>query len=229
MRDILISFLLTLLLLNLLMPHNAFAKVKVSTEGMINSEGVIIVDPMLDDSWITDQPTFNYRVPCDMDKINAVVIFVHGTNQVDYLKNRNNNNVPITVADMSSTYPNFDKFCVITAIPKSEVGSLSGLEGTPRFYRRWWMSKGDSLGHTTDADEIKAIINLIELAKDAVKKPIFLAMGHDKGRLVSKIIASVGADFYTDGTLTGLVYVDATSGEFAAHFFNGTLWLSEEH
>jgi hypothetical protein len=63
MRDILISFLLTLLLLNLLMPHNAFAKVKVSTEGMINSEGVIIVDPMLDDSWITDQPTFNYRVP----------------------------------------------------------------------------------------------------------------------------------------------------------------------
>jgi hypothetical protein len=46
---------------------------------------------------------------------------------------------------MSSTYPNFDKFCVITAIPKSEVGSLSGLEGTPRFYRRWWMSKGDSL------------------------------------------------------------------------------------
>jgi hypothetical protein len=49
---------------------------------MINSEGVIIVDPMLDDSWITDQPTFNYRVPCDMDKINAVVIFVHGTNHV---------------------------------------------------------------------------------------------------------------------------------------------------
>jgi hypothetical protein len=39
-------------------------------------------DPLLDDSWITDQPTFNYRVPCDMDKINAVVIFVHGTNQV---------------------------------------------------------------------------------------------------------------------------------------------------
>jgi hypothetical protein len=59
----------------------------ISHAGIVNAEGLIatgklIDDPLIDSSWVTDQPTFNYRLPCDMDKINAVVIIIHGTNPV---------------------------------------------------------------------------------------------------------------------------------------------------
>jgi hypothetical protein len=47
-------------------------------------------------------------------------------------------------------------------------------EGITRLYRSWWMS--DKIdGKRNDYQEVKEIIKIIKLAKDVVKKPIFLA------------------------------------------------------
>jgi hypothetical protein len=37
-----------------------------------------------------------------------------------------------------------------------------------------------------EEEEIKAIIDLIEVANEAVKKPVFLLLGNDLGRLANK-------------------------------------------
>jgi hypothetical protein len=36
--------------------------------------------------WVTDQPTFNYKLPCDLDKTPAVAVVVHGLNHMDLLE-----------------------------------------------------------------------------------------------------------------------------------------------
>jgi hypothetical protein len=34
-------------------------------------DGIPKEDPMLANGWVTDQPTFNYKLPCDLDKTPA--------------------------------------------------------------------------------------------------------------------------------------------------------------
>jgi hypothetical protein len=63
----------------------------------------------------------------------------------------------------------------------------------------WWMTKGvepdDSYIPVRDEkEEIAAIIELIGIANEAVKKPVFLAIGNDLGVLTSKVISALGAE-----------------------------------
>jgi hypothetical protein len=216
MKNILLSLLL---ISSTLGSFNTFAQVELAKD-----------DPLLDDSWITDQPTFNYRLPCEMDKINAVVIIIHGTNQLDLVDTNNEQGKPLYKADLSSTYPIMDKFCVITVIPKSKIIRELNLKDVNKMYRYWWMSEQNALGHKTDENEVEEIIKIIQLAKDVVKKPIFLAMGHDRGILQNKLISKMySTELRFIDQITGFVDINYHTGEFVAQFFNGNIWLSEEH
>jgi hypothetical protein len=205
----------------------------ISHAGVVNAgvvnEGNLIDDPLIDSSWVTDQPNFNYRLPCDIDKINAVVIILHGTNRKDLVSTDNEQGKLLYSKDLSSTYPIMDKFCVITVIPKSVIIKEDDEEGVARLYRSWWMSnKRASYGD--DLPEIRAVLNIVNLAKSAVNKPIFIAKGHDGGALQMKILDKnyfLWVPFREH--ITGFVEIDYLTGEFAAHFLNGTVWLSEDH
>ena len=207
----------------------------ISHAGIVNAEGLIatgklIDDPLIDSSWVTDQPTFNYRLPCDMDKINAVVIIIHGTNRMDLLDSDNEQGKLLYSKDLSSTYPIMDRFCVITVIPKSEIIRRLDSEGVARLYRYWWMSEQNASGYKTDEGEIKSIIKLINLAKDVVKKPVFLAIGHDRGTLQNKLIDKMySTELQLIYQITGFVDINYHTGEFVAQFLDGTIWISEEH
>ena len=203
-----------------------------STLASFNTYGQVKIDkgdPLLDSAWTTDQPTFNYRLPCEMNKINAVVIIIHGTNQLDLVSTNNEQGKLLYYKDLSSTYPIMDKFCVITVIPKSEIIQRVDSEGITRLYRSWWMS--DKIdGKRNDYQEVKEIIKIIKLAKDVVKKPIFLAMGHDRGILQNKLISEMySTEISFMYQITGFVDINYHTGEFVAQFFNGNIWKSEEH
>jgi hypothetical protein len=58
-------------------------EVKNAESSGITICGIPKEDPMLANGWVTDQPTFNYKLPCDLDKTPAVAVVVHGLNHMD--------------------------------------------------------------------------------------------------------------------------------------------------
>jgi hypothetical protein len=44
-----------------------------------------VEDDVALDGWVTDQATFNYKMPCDADKIKAVAIIVKDLNVMESL------------------------------------------------------------------------------------------------------------------------------------------------
>jgi hypothetical protein len=215
MKKLLLSLLLTS---STLFSFSTFAQIEVPE-----------TDPMLDSSWTTDQPTFNYRLPCAMDKVSAVVIIIHGTNRLDLVTTNNKQRKLLYDQDVSSTYPIMDKFCVITVIPKSEIVAGRYSDGVTRLYRSWWMSDKVA-GYRDEQPEIDAVLSIIQLAKKIVNRPIFLAAGHDRGVTRTKLISQMFQDkSQTINKIAGIVDIDYRTGEFVAQTFFGDIWKSEEH
>ena len=50
---------------------------KIAEDDARLRDGIPKEDPMLANGWVTDQPTFNYKLPCDLDKTPAVAVVVH--------------------------------------------------------------------------------------------------------------------------------------------------------
>jgi hypothetical protein len=206
--------LLLLLISSTLLSFSTLAQIKVPK-----------TDPLIDSSWITDQSTFNYRLPCEMGKINAVVIIIHGTNRLDLVTTNNKQRKLLYDEDVSSTYPIMDKFCVITVIPKSEIVTGRDSEGVTRLYRSWWMS--DKVASYRDEQpEIDAVLSIIQLAKEVVNKPIFLAAGHDRGITRAKLIALMLQEkSQTINKISGFIDIEyRTAG--SRYFCESLFWAS---
>jgi hypothetical protein len=91
--------------------------------------------------------------------------------------------------------------CVAIAIPKSGLSANVTNEGKVTYYRHWWMTDHRPI---TISDEIDATINLINVAYEALKKPIYLVHGNDEGILnhkVMNIIKERGEKILYSGTV----------------------------
>jgi hypothetical protein len=197
-------------------------------------------DGSLED-WIKTEATFNYKLPCDIDKTIAVAVVVHGVNRMDLLEENDEGDF-VYDRDMSIVFPRMEELCIAIAMPKSGISTVwenlweteNARYGTYRasYHRTWWMTKGvlpqDSLVPVRDEkEEIAAIIELIGIANEAVKKPVFLAIGNDLGVLTFKVISALAAE----GKITeiaGFISVDRETGEFTGHLRDGTTWESKD-
>jgi hypothetical protein len=45
---------------------------KIAEDDARLRDGIPKEDPMLANGWVTDQPTFNYKLPCDLDKTPSI-------------------------------------------------------------------------------------------------------------------------------------------------------------
>ena len=197
-------------------------------------------DGSLED-WTKTEATFNYKLPCDIDKTIAVAVVVHGVNRMDLLEENDEGDF-VYARDMSIAFPRMEELCIAIAMPKSGISTLwenlweteNARYGTYRasYHRTWWMTKGvepeDSYVPVRDEkEEIAAIIELIGIANEAVKKPVFLAIGNDLGVLTFKVISALAAE----GKITeiaGFISVDRETGEFTGHLRDGTTWESKD-
>jgi hypothetical protein len=136
------------------------------------------VTELLDDGWIIDQKTFNYILPCDADKTPGVAIIVHGTNIAALVEEQEDGSFKST-HDVSVVFPDMMSKCIAIAVPKSGMSETAPFNGGIEYYRQWWMA--DKTPRTED-DEIKATIDLINLAFDALPEAhIYLVYGYDAG------------------------------------------------
>ena len=193
----------------------------------------LVVDS-LNDTWVTDQKTFNYKLPCSIEATPAVVVVVHGINRRQRVMiglDRMGRNY-ISDESVSIAYPRLTDFCVAIATPKS--GVLVPFFGRySNYYRTWWMTEGVVDAKTllpviNEAEEINSIIDLINIAKEAVNAPVYLLMGNDSGVLANKVIDTLKSDGNSD-LISGFVLVDKTTGEFIAVNTDETVWRSKDH
>jgi hypothetical protein len=62
-----------------------FYKSYVQAKADFNEDNAPVKEVLLDD-WVTDQPTFNYTLPCSIEKTSVVGIVVHGKDRRDILE-----------------------------------------------------------------------------------------------------------------------------------------------
>ena len=193
------------------------------------------VEDVLNEYWVTDQQTFNYTLPCAIEDTPAVVVVVHGANRRQKVKGGLERMGTHYIYDksVSIAYPRLTDFCVAIAIPKSGVLSPQIGARHTNYYRTWWMTQGTVdpvtlLPVFNEEEEINAIIDLIEVANEVVKKPVFLLLGNDLGRLANKVIDVLGLTGQSNA-IAGFVLADRKTGEFTAYLKNGTEWESVEH
>jgi hypothetical protein len=72
--------------------------------------------------WVTDQPTFNYKLPCDIDITTGVAIVVHGLNRADVLE-ENDEGELVHARDISIAYPRMEELCLAITLPKSGLSA----------------------------------------------------------------------------------------------------------
>ena len=160
----------------------------------------LLTEEILFDPWIIDQETFNYIVPCDTKDILGVFIVIQGTNRKDVLEKDSDGNLTYKKG-VSNTFKSILDMCVAIAIPKSGLSANVTNEGKVTYYRHWWMTDHRPI---TVSDEIDATINLINIAYEALKKPIYLVHGNDEGILnhkVMNIIKERGEKILYSGTV----------------------------
>jgi hypothetical protein len=160
----------------------------------------LLTEEILFDPWIIDQETFNYIVPCDTKDILGVFIVIQGTNRKDVLEKDSDGNLTYKKG-VSNTFKSILDMCVAIAIPKSGLSANVTNEGKVTYYRHWWMTDHRPI---TVSDEIDATINLINVAYEALKKPIYLVHGNDEGILnhkVMNIIKERGEKILYSGTV----------------------------
>jgi hypothetical protein len=197
-------------------------------------------DGSLED-WIKTEATFNYKLPCDINKTVAVAVVIHGVNRMDELEENDEGDF-VYARDMSIAFPRMEELCIAIAIPKSGISTTWKTDDTtanpphsaytPSYHRAWWMTKGvepdDSYIPVRDEkEEIAAIIELIGIANEAVKKPVFVVIGNDLGVLTSKVISALEEEEKITA-IAGFISVNRETGEFTGHLRDGTTWESKD-
>ena len=179
----------------------------------------------LDDIWTVDNSTFNYTLPCPIETTMGVAIVVHGTNWRDIAVKDEEGN-PIYPAGVSIAFDHMLDKCIAIVVPKSGLSAEVDWVGNITYSRDWWMS--ESTPRTIEG-EVQATIDLINLAYEAIKKPIYLVYGHDNGVLASRvIIQSLLSSSEETSNLIGYIVVDKETGEYIGHNLNGTSWSSTD-
>jgi hypothetical protein len=125
--------------------------------------------------------------------------------------------------DISIAYPRMEELCLVITLPKSGLSATYEMVDGVReksYFRNWWMTTGavpdasPQVPVRDEKEEIAAIIELIGIANEAVKKPVFLVIGNDLGVLTAKVISALGAE----GKITaiaGFISVDRETGELS--------------
>ncbi|SMG66855.1 secreted protein [methanotrophic bacterial endosymbiont of Bathymodiolus sp.] len=190
------------------------------------NESHTLVTELLDDGWIIDQKTFNYILPCDADKTPGVAIIVHGTNIAALVEEQEDGSFKST-HDVSVVFPDMMSKCIAIAVPKSGMSETAPFNGGIEYYRQWWMA--DKTPRTED-DEIKATIDLINLAFDALPEAhIYLVYGYDAGVLASHVIDRLKSDPNENVfKIYGHVTVNYQTGVYTGHDLDGTTWSSTD-
>jgi hypothetical protein len=78
-------------------------------------------DGSLED-WIKTEATFNYKLPCDINKTVAVAVVIHGVNRMDELEENDEGDF-VYARDMSIAFPRMEELCIAIAIPKSGIST----------------------------------------------------------------------------------------------------------
>jgi hypothetical protein len=160
-----------------------------------------VEDDVALDGWVTDQATFNYKMPCDADKIKAVAIIVKDLNVMERVE-INADGQYWAVNDTSEVFPEFERFCVAIVMPKSGVSTVVDDTKGNRYYRTYWMSRGTSVYRRYGApgdfflqernEEIAAYTDVIYTANTALHKPVFIFNGHVSKHVAVDILKTLG-------------------------------------
>jgi hypothetical protein len=141
------------------------------------ANAAIIVEDNLNSKWNQDQFTFNYQMPCSLEDTTSTAILIKSNSHKDKLE-LNEDNYYVYDNDISVIYPTLVEQCIIIATPKSGTNTELTDNEDLQVYRHWWMSQGtlNEKGNIviTEDQEINEIISLIKLAKEAIKKPVYL-------------------------------------------------------
>jgi hypothetical protein len=206
--------------------YNAYYQSIIDAKAEFNKANSGVLE-LLGDEWVTDWPTFNYTQPCPADKTPAVAIVVHGRHVAARVKKQSDGSFKFfhEDRDISTVFPDMISRCAAIAVPKSAIATESPAYGGIEHYRRWWMSEGTP---RTDEDEIKAIIDLINLAFDALPEArIYLVHGYDGGSLANKVMDRLRNDPNDNiFKIYGHVTVNPRTGEYIGHNLDGTSWSS---
>jgi hypothetical protein len=95
---------------------------KAVEEAIRLEESVPIEEDKSLEGWTTDQATFNYKLPCDIDITTGVAIVVHGLNQADLLE-ENDEGEFVHARDISVAFPRMEELCLAITLPKSGLSA----------------------------------------------------------------------------------------------------------
>jgi hypothetical protein len=90
---------------------DAMKAVEKKIEESWAEESVPVEEDLSLAGWVTDQPTFNYKLPCDIDITTGVAIVVHGLNRADVLE-ENDEGELVHARDISIAYPRMEELCL---------------------------------------------------------------------------------------------------------------------
>ncbi|SMG65780.1 secreted protein [methanotrophic bacterial endosymbiont of Bathymodiolus sp.] len=160
-----------------------------------------VEDDMSANGWITDQPTFNYKMPCASNKIKAVAIIVKDLNVMERVE-INADGQYLATNDTSKVFPEFEQFCVAIVMPKSGVSTVIDDKKGNRYYRTYWMSQGADVYRRMHSpgivfvqernEELAAYMDVIYTANTALHKPVFIFNGHVNKHVAIDILKTLG-------------------------------------
>jgi hypothetical protein len=190
--------------------------------------------PILEDKsadWNVEQATFDYIVPCNDDQRPYSAIVAQGTNRKDLLTVKTGETEFTYKYDVAIGYERMKEFCIVIAQPKSGLSTVINENDVSNEYRTWWLTTGyeDSsslVPFRDDTDEVDATIDLLKLAKEALKKPTYIVVGNDLGTLTIKIVQELRERDELD-LIKGFIDVDRKTGEFIRYDMEGSVWKSE--
>jgi hypothetical protein len=191
----------------------------------------VVVEETLDSPWVTDQSTFNYRLDCALEDSLAVAVVFHGANHKDKLI-LDDSGLYKYPFDINASFPAMSKMCIPIVVPKSGINTLVADDGTIEVYRNWWMTTGevDDTGIIVreEEEEINEFIELLKLAKEVAKKPVYIMYGNgynDKDyegdketviRVIDKLTKLNELDL-----IAGTLYSDIETGGFTMYTLDG--------
>jgi hypothetical protein len=185
--------------------------------------------PIADVEWTTDQSTFDYIKTCTTMPFVAVI--THGANHMDLLVEDDEGEL-VHERDMNIGYSRLADFCAVIAAPKSGLSTTYNEHDEAQDWRTWWMTEGvedeDGIPVRDENAEVAATIALINLAKTAVGKPIYLVIGNDLGASAAMVLDKMTNDGEAN-LVDGFIRVHRDTGEFTTYHRDGTIWESKDN
>ena len=173
--------------------------------------------------------SFDYILPCEKSDTPYSAIVAHGANHMDLLKQSVNGTFTYRY-DVSRAYPRMFEFCVAVATPKSGLSTIYNESDEAQKWRTWFMTKGvkgaDGIPVRDEKEEIEAIIKLIKLAGDSLRKPVYLVLGNDLGEHAVRVSQLLSDEDKMD-IIDGIIVVDGE--EYTFHDRDGSVWRSEDN